>query len=134
MPGLHEDSPSDKLRPRMPAWSRKLVLLIALALIPVQGIAATISPLLCRNDAAGHGAPPVNAVDGHDHGARYDARQSDGGTASAQVDHPCCHPASCWLPSVTPSAGTPPFPAWIAVLDLPQSLHFPELYGRPPLA
>jgi hypothetical protein len=113
---------------------RRFVLAAALVVMPMQGVAATLSVLLCHGDAQLHA---VHDQDAHDHGSRQDghhgSHQDDGSTTSPQF-HLCCHlsvtaPAILTVPSVLPDSS-------VRALA-PDSLHdlfFPDQPQRPPLA
>ena len=114
---------------------RKFVLAAALAVMPLQGVAATLSALLCHGDAQMHA---VHDPDGHDHGSHHDghhnSHQDDGGSTGNAVFHLCCHYTVSAPPIVTIPAMVPDFPVRAFVPDPLHDLFFPDQPQRPPLA
>jgi len=120
----------------MTAWSRKLVLFLALAVMPLQGFAATLAVLLCHGDAQMHA---MHAPDGHGHDGPDDghhgAPQDEGNPASTNAAyHLCCNmtvsvPSSIILPAVVPD-----FPVRASAPDPVHDLFIPDRPQRPPLA
>jgi len=115
---------------------RKILILALLLVIPLQGVAASLSHLLCSS-----GIENVNA--GHHHGdggndaAPHQHDESTGSnddSGNSHAGHLSCHQASPAMPS---------FPAAVFASDLPvfeptifsfPSLFIPEQPQRPPLA
>lgn len=119
----------------MTSWSRKIVLALALAVMPLQGVAAVLSVLLCHGDAQLHALHDQGT---HDHGSQHDRRhnsqQDDGGSKDNPALHFCCNlsvtvPAIVTVPSVTPD-----FPVRAFVPDSLHDLFIPDRPQRPPLA
>ena len=119
-------------------WVKRIVLLVAFTVMPLQGIAAVMSVVLCHGDAQMH-AVHVPEQAAHDHGSHGDGHahhggDHDGGGAGNSASHHCCHlsftaPAIVTLPSVLPDSS-------VRALA-PDSLHdlyFPDQPQRPPLA
>jgi hypothetical protein len=113
--------------------SRRLkmfVLAAALTVLPLQGIAAAMSALLCHGDAQAHATHEGSS---HDHGSSQ-GKHHDEGAAGESSYHLCCH-YTVSVPSVIVVATAPPdFP--VRAFD-PDSLHdlfVPEQPQRPPLA
>jgi hypothetical protein len=113
-------------------WSRKFVLALALAVMPLQGIAATLSVLACHGDAAGH---DTHAYGGHDHGASHQGQQhNDGGASGDLTYHLCCHHTVSGVGSATL---IPAMADFSMLTPAPQPLHdlfLPDRPQRPPLA
>ena len=117
-------------------WSltKKIVLLLAIAVLPLQGIAATLSVLLCHGEGHAHA---MHAQDGHDHGAHDQARQDthhDSAGANGDLTyHLCCHHTLSGVPVVTLPPAMPDFPL-LAMAPKPlHDLYFPDRPQRPPL-
>lgn len=110
---------------------RKLVLLVALAVMPLQGVAATLSVLFCHDEGQMH---TLHTQISHDQGVVPDNHQDEGGTTSNHASH-SCHQYTISAPAVvTLSAALPYFPVRAFA---PEPLHdrfVPELPHRPPLA
>lgn len=119
----------------MKSWSKQLVLVLALAVMPLQGIAATLSVLLCHGDAQAHSS---HAGDSHDHSSQPDSHHDqhpadDGGGGSAPY-HLCCHFTVTAPATVTLAVSLPDFPA-LAFAPTPlHDLFVPDRPQRPPLA
>jgi hypothetical protein len=119
-------------------WIKKAVLAAAIALMPLQGIAAVLTLLMCHGDSQIHATHKVDgdghadsALDHHhDHGA---TAGSDGSSGDASF-HLCCNLAASVPP--THSAGThlPDFLVRTTVPDSVHDLFVPEQPQRPPLA
>jgi hypothetical protein len=119
----------------MSAWCKKLTLVLALTVLPLQGIAATLSVLLCHGEAQTHLA---HAGDGHDHATNqdghHDKSSSDDGTTSYSVYHSCCHYTVSAPAAVTLPMALPDFPVRAFVPDSLHDLFVPDRPQRPPLA
>jgi len=115
----------------MSRWLKKLVLAAALLVMPLQGIAATLSVLLCHGDAQAH-ATHENGVEGH--GMQYDGQSDPNVPPGNNAFHLCCHytvsaPAATTLP-----VSLPDFPVRAFVPDSLHDLFLPDRPQRPPLA
>lgn len=119
----------------MTPWCKKLVLALALTVMPLQGIAATLSVLLCHGEAQAHS---THASGSQDHGAHQDSHNNknpnDDGKTGSSVFHLCCHyivsaPAAMTLP-----ASLPDFPVLAFAPDPLHDLFVPDRPQRPPLA
>jgi hypothetical protein len=114
---------------------KRFVLAVALAVMPMQGVAAALSVLLCHGDAQLHALHDQSTHD-HDshHDGHYNNPQDDGGSKDHPALHFCCNlnvtvPAIVAVPSVTPD-----FPVQAFVPDSLHDLFFPDQPHRPPLA
>lgn len=121
---------------RMSLWMKKAVLLLAVLVMPLQGVAATLSILLCHGDAQAHAmhGQPV-----HDHAAAHDQTHhhtyNDNAGANSDLSyHLCCHHTLSGLPVMALAPAIPDF-SLIAVAPEPlHDLYFPDRPQRPPLA
>lgn len=122
----------------MSDWSKKLVLVLAFVAMPLQGIAATLTVLLCHGDTQVHA---MHATGGHEHGA--DAGQShehqspgshnDDSTGNSSY-HLCCNLTASAPPVATVAAALPDFPAQAFAPAPLHDLFIPDRPQRPPLA
>ena len=114
---------------------RKFVLAVALAVMPIQGVAAALSVLLCHGDAQLHALHDHGASDhGSHHDGHHSNQQDDGSAKDNPVLHLCCNltvtiPAMVIVPPVTPD-----FPIRALVPDSLHDLFLPDQPQRPPLA
>lgn len=116
----------------MSAWCKKLVLVLALTVMPLQGVAATLSVLLCHGDAQAHA---MHDQGSHDHGAPQDDRQDEGGTTgNSSAYHLCCNITASASSIVTLPASLPDFPVRAFAPDPLHDLYVPDRPQRPPLA
>jgi hypothetical protein len=123
------------------SWIRKWVLAAALAVMPLHGIAATLTVLVCHGDAQTH-ATHASASHGHDESQHHAAHQhgngaadSDDGSATGSSSvHLCCNLTASAPPSMTVPTALPAFPVQTFVLDSLHDLFFPDQPQRPPLA
>ncbi len=112
-------------------WLKKLLLGVVLSVLPLQGVAATLSVLYCHGDAKAHVIhSPGNADDGTHQGGHED----EGGTSSQVAYHPCCNHIVSASPVVNSPAALPDFLARAFAPDPWYELFVPELPQRPPLA
>ena len=118
-------------RPVMTTWCKKLVLLLALTVMPLQGVAATLSILLCHGEAQAHA---MHDQGSHDHGAPHDNYQDKGGTTGSSAYHLCCNITASAPPVMMLAAVPPDFPVRAFVPDPLHDLFVPEQPQRPPLA
>lgn len=110
---------------------KKFVLAAALLVMPLQGIAASLSVLLCHGDLRAH---IMHVMDAGDRATAGDSQSDNGGIGGDIAYHPCCHNIVSAAPIVAPLAAQPEFPVRAFA---PHSLHdlfVPELPQRPPLA
>lgn len=113
--------------------AKRFVLLLALVVLPAQGIAAALSGLLCDVGSKAHAAHAAHVNDGHDHGAQHGGHSDDDGT-NIHYEHFSCHHLVFVLPAVTLPAITPDFPVWASLADRLPNLFVPARPQRPPLA
>jgi len=121
----------------MKGWSRKLALVLALLVMPLQGMAATLSVLLCHGDAQVHAAHEHGAT-GHDHVAADHAADAHHGTVSddgaSAAYHLCCNMTVPVPYGALPPGAAPDFPPVAGVQDTLHDLYIPDRPQRPPLA
>lgn len=115
----------------LPSWIKKLVLAAALAVMPLQGVAATLSILVCHGDAQAHAA---HAQDNHDHEAHHGNHNDDGGMTGGSAYHLCCHYTISAPAIVTLPAALPDFLVRAFAPDSLHDLFIPDRPQRPPLA
>ena len=119
-------------------------MLLALLVMPFQGIAATLTVLLCHGDAQAHsthsGAGHDASHDAGDHsaahqqdyfGSGYDA---DGGSNNSTLYHLCCNLTASVPPSITVNTELPDFSVQAFAPKALHDLFVPEQPQRPPLA
>jgi hypothetical protein len=119
-------------------WIKKAVLAAAIAVMPLQGIAAVLTVLMCHGDSqihATHKGDGHEHVDSapdpqHDHGA---TAGSDGSSSDASF-HLCCNLAASVPSAHGIDARLPDFPVRAIVPDSLHELFVPEQPQRPPLA
>ena len=114
----------------MNTWCRRLVLLLALAVMPLQGVAATLSVLFCHDATQMHS---LHDQGSHNHSINHDSHQDEGGTTGSHADHPCSHYTVSAPAVVTLPAALPDFPVRAFAPDSLHDLFGPELPHRPPL-
>lgn len=119
----------------MHSWRRRIVLLLILAVMPFQGVAATLAVLVCHGETQLHA---VHEHAAHEHGSQHEghhgSQQDDGGSKDGLAFHLCCNltvtvPAIVTLPSVLPDS-----PVRALAPDTLHDLYFPDQPQRPPLA
>ena len=110
---------------------RKLVLLAIMLVMPLQGVAATLSVLLCHDAAQLHA---LHDQGSHEHGVSQDGHPDEGSTTNHHDYHPCNHYTVSVPAAVTLSVSPPDFPVRAFAPDPLHDLFVPELPHRPPLA
>ena len=120
----------------MTAWSKKLVLFLALAVMPLQGFTVALTVLLCHGDAQAHAmhVPDSHGHGGSGHDSHHGAPQDEGSAGAYAAYHLCCNmtvsvPSSIILPAVVPD-----FPVQASAPDPLHDLFIPDRPQRPPLA
>lgn len=103
---------------------RRLVLTAALLIMPLQGVAATLSPLLCDMQAYANGH--------QDFGAHHNSGQDDGGASGSSGYHPCQYTVLALL-VVAPLPTAPDFPVRAFAPDVLYDPFVPQQPQRPPL-
>ena len=114
----------------MSLWLKKLVLAAALAVMPLQGVAAAMSVLLCHGDAQAHA---IHESGGHDHGPSHNGHHDDDSGTGIGNYHLCCHFTIAAPPIFTLPAALPDFPIRAFAPDPLHDLFFPDQPQRPPL-
>lgn len=112
----------------------KLVVLVLLLAMPLQGVAETATALLHHSDGAEQAAYVMHSHDGHDHGTQRDNHQNNGDGTGQHTSHFCGHHFTSVLPAAALPVVTPDFPVWALAPRTLHDLFFPELPDRPPLA
>lgn len=110
---------------------KKFVLAAALLVMPLQGIAASLSVLLCQGDLRAH---IMHAVDAGDRATAGDGQSDNGGIGGDLAYHPCCHNIVSAAPIAAPPAAQPEFPVRALAPGSLHDLFVPEQPQRPPLA
>ena len=111
--------------------AKRFVVLLALAVLPVQGIAASFTKLACHTGSDEHAAA-AHTQDGHDHAPRGHSH-SDGGKG-VDLERSSCHHLTALLPAATLPARVADFPAWAPSSYALPDLFIPDRPQRPPLA
>lgn len=111
-------------------WLKRWILAAALAAMPLQGVAAVMSSLVCHGGAQAH----VTHQDSDDHVTHHDGHSDAGSTTGDDTAHPCCHFTAFAPSAVTLPAAQPEFPIRAFVPDSPHDLFVPDRPQRPPLA
>ena len=110
---------------------KTLVLAAALLVMPLQGIAATLSDLLCDGEAQMHA---THASGGPERGTHHDSNQDADGTNGNSVYHPCGNHIVSAPPISNLPAALPDFPVQAFAPDPFHDLFLPDRPQRPPLA
>jgi hypothetical protein len=123
-----------------PTWLARLVLAIYLAVVPFQGIAATIEALVCHEEAAAGAAQGSNehahspaTQDAHGPVAAGDTSDGDSGDA-AYGGHLCCQLVVAALPSRAALREPQEFSVLPSSPDVFLYVTFLQRFQRPPLA
>src|SRR5687768_6655705 len=118
----------------MSARLKKLALLTLMLLLPLQGMAAVIAPVLCLGDNSHHGAEadthahgqPGNQQTAHDHGTPHEHGNAPEDKSSGK--HPghlcCCHFAAA-APVTIETLPQADLPVYQSTLSLLATLHIP---------
>jgi len=115
-------------------WLNRLILAAALAVMPLQGMAETLSFLLCHGEAQTH-AMHADSNSGHDtqpEGHHGNDASSD--AAGGSVYHQCCNFTATALVAMTQTFSSPDFPVLAFTPDTLHDLFVPDRPQRPPLA
>jgi len=119
----------------MTIWCKKLALVLALTVMPLQGVAATLSILLCSGEAQAHA---MHGQGNDDHSAQHDgnadSQRDDGSATGSSTYHLCCNATASASSAVTLPAAQPDFPVRAFVPDPLHDLFVPDRPQRPPLA
>lgn len=115
-------------------FSGKLLVLVLLLAMPLQGVAESAAALRHHSDGAEQAAHVMNSHNGRDHAARHDDHQSNDDGAGHHTGHFCGHHFTSVLPAATLPVVTPDFPVRALAPRPLHDLFFPEQPDRPPLA
>ena len=115
--------------------TRKLALLALLLVLPLQGLAAVIGPLMCLNGGEHHSmqtaAPDHEPGAGHHGSSPQDSSDKSGGDLAGHLE---CHHGFSGVPMSFEPAPRSDLPVFQTTLSLLATLHIPELPQRPPRA
>jgi hypothetical protein len=122
----------------MPPRLRHVLLFALLLVVPLQGTAAAIGPLLClltAEHAAAYGASHRHHAHAPDH--RHDgsgfAHEHEGQQgAMDHAGHLCCHYSAPAGPTMLELRPQPDWPLFDSHISLISMLHVPDLPQRPP--
>lgn len=110
----------------MNGWWKKFVLILLLV-IPLQGLAATLSTLSCFS-AEERATTPSHAYIHHD----GPSHQHEGDGSKDNSGHPCCNHFFSAVPAVAATAAPSELSAFESALSLLTTLFVPERPQRPP--
>ncbi|HXF65216.1 MAG TPA: hypothetical protein VNK67_00765 [Burkholderiales bacterium] len=110
---------------------RRFVLLLALAVLPLQGLAAALPSVACHGDAQLHAAH-ASGASGHE--AHEGGAVPDGSAPPDSTYHLCCHYSVSAPLVATLPADAPDFQVRTVAPDPLHDLFVPEQPDRPPLA
>ena len=115
----------------MVSWVQKLLLVTALLVLPLQGIAMATTFEQCHEQTAAQ-----TSIQAHEHsdGAQHHHDQTDEGTSSSFAGHLCGYHFVLHLPATLSVAPAPEFAVWASPASLSYTPHFPEQPRRPPRA
>ncbi|MGZ8209722.1 MAG: hypothetical protein ACXW2I_06200 [Burkholderiales bacterium] len=117
----------------MTTWMRKLFLLVALLVLPLQGMAMAATFVKCHEQAAAQAS--AHAHEHHQHGDGADHHPSgDEGTPASFASHLCGHHFALHVPASLNIVPSSAFAAWSLPAPLSYTPHFPEHPRRPPRA
>ena len=114
----------------MASFINKFLLLFALVVMPLQGLASAVSALQCPAKSGERSA--VFEVQGSPASVQDYGQPVDDIGTNTHTGHFCCHQVSV-LPLVMQSGAVPGFPVWAAAPALLYDPFFPEQPKRPPL-
>jgi hypothetical protein len=118
---------------------RQYVLLLALLVLPVQGMAAALSALVCSgHEGAAHGVS--QASDAHEHAVLHDtgvahdhfAGGSEKTGSTDHANHLCCHHFASSAPGAVEKIPDADLSVYVPALSLLATLFVPEKPQRPP--
>lgn len=112
----------------MKAWWKKFAVIVLL-LLPLQGLAATLSAFTCFS-ADAHQTVASN-THSHDSGSSH---EHDGETSKDHSGHLNCHHFFSGMPAVMAVSVPSDIPAFESPISLLSTLFVPEQPHRPPLA
>jgi hypothetical protein len=118
----------------MTPWRKKLVLALALAVMPLQGVAATLSVLSCYDHAQAHAMHAQDTHDDPEHSMHHDGHPDESGATGHSAHHLCCNVTASAPPFMNPAAVPSDFRVRAFVPDSLPDLFVPEQPQRPPLA
>ena len=116
---------------------KKILIMALLLVMPIQGIAASVSHLLCASSSA---AEPMDMGSGHHHDGSVAAQEHDlEGSSSnngndTHAGHLSCHQVSSAIPSITVLTFVGDLPVYHPPSFTSPSMFFPEQPQRPPRA
>lgn len=114
-------------------WQSKFMVLLLMLILPLQGLAASLSPMLCHTEAHHVAADSAPGHDkGHPHHGTDTVPAGEQNGTSDYAGHLCCSIAFAAVPMV--SAGTTPLEPTLYTSPDPVSppLFVPERLRRPP--
>jgi hypothetical protein len=117
----------------MQSWSGRFAVLTLLLVLPLQGVAATLSHLLCSSSpAVEHMSSGQHHDGGNDDGIAREHESSD--TGPGHAGHLSCHQVSSAPPTLSVMVFAGDLPVYEPAIFSAPSLFVPEQPQRPPLA
>ena len=117
----------------MRSWQTRAATLLLMLILPFQGLAASLSPMLCHTEEHHAAADSVSGhYNGHPHHSTDTVPAGEQNSTSDYAGHLCCSIAFAAVPMVT--AGTTPLePTFYTLPDsVSPPLFVPERLQRPP--
>jgi hypothetical protein len=111
----------------MQAWLRKSVLIALLLVLPLQGVAATLSPLTCVSSTQDEAA----SIHVQDHSGGT-VHEHDGDSGKDFPGHPCGHNFFSGIPAIAVTIAPTDLPEFSSSVSLLATLFIPEQPQRPP--
>ena len=119
----------------MTTWFKKLILFVALSVLPLQGMAMATTFVKCHEQAATQAG--LHGQDHHEHdgdSTNHHHHGSDEGAPGSFSSHLCGHHFALHVPTTADVAFAPAFAAWSLPDLLSYTPYFPEHPRRPPRA
>jgi hypothetical protein len=115
----------------MKMLTRKLVLLLALLALPLQGLATVATFFKCHEQAAAEASLHA-AQHEHTDGTSHQHQESDDGTLGASGTHSCGHCLALHVPVAVVATLLPASGTWSVPRFLSYAPYFPDHPRRPP--
>ena len=121
---------------------RRIALLAFVFLLPLQGLAAAVAPVLCLGGSghhdATHAGTPTHAQESHDHDSHahgshaHKHGDSDTSPTGETAGHMECHHVFSGVAVSFPPIAPPTLPVFQTTISPAATLYIPELPQRPP--
>jgi hypothetical protein len=111
---------------------KRIAVLALLFVLPLQGLAINVAPVMCLSGGDHHHAIASTSDDAAEHHSHSHNHEKSDSSTSDVAQHLECHHVFSGVPVSFPPFTAPDLPAFQATISSAATLYIPELPQRPP--